>query len=511
MSIKRSEFAIRILLVHPPRTVPERLTELFWGPPLGLAYLAAVAARDGHEVSILDAVGLYPVPLEEGRGAFRYGMEPHRILERVREFEPELMGINCPYATVQGDALDLARLVKERYSADVPVVMGGAHASVATADLLADPRVDMVVVGEGEVTFSELCRAIESGGPIPDVDGVLRMRDGAPAGNARRDRILDLDSLPAPRRDLLPMDTYDRIDSAGARINDMRHPKTSMLTSRGCPNDCIFCSIRCVWGPRWVARSPEAVVDEIESLVDGYGMRELYFLDDSMTSSRKRMKRICELIIDRGVDIRWVPSSGVTIKSLDEELLRLMKRSGCYRLSFGLESGDPEVLSFIRKDYTYEQARRVIDYANRIGLWTVATFIVGMPFETREQMERTARYAIESGVDFASIFCAAPYQGTDLYDVYVRAGLEPPPDASLVKGVTSTCMSAEEINAFRNAALKRFFRNRMLRPWKPLAKIRSLEDLRYVARVAGLMILKALYVKRSKPPVKPAERSATPG
>jgi len=303
-------------------------------------------------------------------------------------------------------------------------------------------------------------------------------------GEVSRERIKDVDSLPFPRRDLLPMREYFEFDVKRNSITDMRYPKTSMITSRGCPENCVFCAIRCTWGRRWVPRSPENVVDEIGHLVSEYGIREINFLDDCISVSPERLRDLCRLIIRRGLDIKWVPSSGIAIRFLDEDLLRLMKESGCYRLSFGLESGVPETLAFCRKRYDYDHAKRIIRYANRIGIWTTASFILGFPYETAEQIDRTVRFAVESGIDFAFFYCAVPYPRTDLYDICREEGIEVPETSSLdFGGVRSLHMSAEEIARRRSEAETMFMRSRALRPWKLLGKVRNLEDLRYTAKV----------------------------
>lgn len=479
----------RVLLINPPITVSgsDYVEGIGLSAPLGLAYLAAVLSDAGHEVEILDCLGLWPMPLEPQGDHVRCGMPEGVILRKLADFQPDLVGITCAYTANAGDATALARLVKRDYSESVPLVMGGAHVSVCPEEVLGTGVVDFAAIGEGEGTALDLVRALETGAPTDRIGGLLSTGTGGRVtGVAERDRISDLDTIPMPRRDLLPMDAYiSHQQILKGSINSMRHPTTTMITSRGCPENCVFCAIRCTWGRKWVGRSPDRIVEEIEFLKDRYGIREIDFLDDSISVSKKRLRELCELMIERRVDVKWTTPNGIAIWSLDDDILRLMKRAGCYRLTFGMESGDPETLKFIRKRYTFDRALHIISFANHIGLWTIGTFILGFPYETREQMENTIRFAIESKLDLAIFYCAAPFPGTDLYEICVDEGIEVADSTSLMMGgVSSLEMSAEEIARVREEANARFVRSVMRRPWKALGKIRSLEDLGYVARVA---------------------------
>ena len=495
---------MKVLLVNPPITLSHEdyYEDIGFAPPLGLAYLAGALSKENHEVAIIDCLGMCPMPAEVVQGEFRCGMPAASITVKVGEFAPDIVGITCPNTANAGDALDVARLVKEEYSNDVPVIMGGSHASTSPKTVLSSGVVDWIAVGEGEGILTDYCNAVENGAPLLSIQGLLGIDDdGMLVGNAHRDRIRDLDTIPFPRRDLLPMPEYFKFQEVHReKINNMRSPVTTMITSRGCPENCVFCSSRCTWGRLWVGRSPENVVDEIETLVEDYGIREIDFLDDSISVSRKRLQEICELMISRKIDVKWVTPNGIAIWSLDEEILRLMKKAGCYRLTFGIESGNQDTLRFIRKRYTYEHARGIIKYSNKIGLWTVGTMILGFPYETREQMEDTIEFAIYSGVDLAVFFCATPFPGTDLYDICLKEGIEVPDYASVViGGVRSLHLNAGEIESVRQEANARFIRSVSRRPWRLLWKIHSFEDFRFVLHVVGygLKLLRTSHENRS--------------
>lgn len=477
---------IKVCLINPYIDIPEQIyrEHLTMLPPLGIGYLAAVLSEK-HEVAVIDCISACPLPAERLPDSIvRLGIGNEEVIRRVKEFGPDLVGISCCYTVHSPQCYEIAELVKKEYSEAVPVVFGGPHASNSPAETLDRSCVDYVVVGEGEVTLSELCDAMESGKGTDGIQGVLRTDgSGALIGNPVRPRIEDLDSIPFPRRDLLPLENYiARQRSYPQDINNRRIPKTTMLTSRGCPGNCVFCASRCMWGRRWIARTPENIVDEIESLISDFGIRELDFLDDNVSCSKERLTKICDLIISKGIDIKWTTPNGIAIWTLDHELLRLMKKAGCYRLVFGLESGDPETIAFIRKRYSVEHVRDIIKYANHIGMWTVATFIIGFPYENDGNIENTMDFASSLGLDIALFYSVTPYPGTDLYNVCLKEGI----DTTLTphkREFDTLYLTADEVERYRAMSTVQFMKSLRRKPWKPLEKIRSFDDLRFTARV----------------------------
>jgi anaerobic magnesium-protoporphyrin IX monomethyl ester cyclase len=479
---------MRVCLINPYIDVTEEIYHEHFTmlPPLGLGYLAAVLVEDGHEVEIVDCIARCPLPAEQRPGGImRVGSGNDEIADRVRAFRPDIVGISCGYSVHAGQSYEVAELVKRAYSANVVTVVGGAHASTLPGEVLSNPSIDYVVVGEGEETMSELCDAIGSGADPVGIKGLLGP-DGAGgvAGDPHRERIADLDRIPFPRRDLFPIEKYiERQLLYPEDINNRRIPKTTILSSRGCPGNCVFCAIRCTWGRKWIGRSPENIVDEIESLVREYGIRELDFIDDNLSVSKERLRRICELIISRRIDVKWATPNGIAIWTLDKDLLRLMKKAGCYRLTFGLESGDPDTLAFIRKKYDRDHAMRIVRYANRLGMWTVATFIIGFPYEDRSNVQNTLEFATALGLDLAMFYCVRPYPGTDLFEVCEKEGI----DTTLsphARSFATLHLSADEVQQYRTELTEKFMRNLVRRPWKLAEKVRSFDDLRFTARVA---------------------------
>ncbi len=496
---------MRVLLIFPPTTtygadptIPAII------PPLGLAYLAGYLERDGFEVKVLDA-RLGKAENEGGRKDARtYGLSDEEILGEISAFAPDLVGISCMYTAYSGDTHRVARVAKT-YSRDVPVVLGGAHASAFPDLAVRDPNVDAVIVGEGEETLLEIARSIRNGRISFSVRGTVVLDGETVIRNPTRPFIEDLDSIPFPGRHLLNMKGYLAVTKQYPLT--MRRPSTTFVTSRGCPKECVYCSIQPVWGVRkWRGRSPNNVVDEFEHLIDAYGVSEFHWMDDSAATNRNRIEGICREIIERRMDIKWTTPNGIAHWELNESRLDLMKRAGCYRVTFGVESGNEEMRRFIGKPHPLGQAKRVIRHANSIGMWTLATFIIGFPHETEAQIRETIDFAVESGVDMAIFYLLIPVPGTQVYEILKRDGLvsfESFLDVSRRSfltteelaeigtrmaglGTTTRLFEENELREFVTDAYTRFLHHRVrsignVGRW--LRKIRSYEDLAYMARL----------------------------
>ena len=510
---------MRTLLLFPPTTVygddpsVPPVTQ-----PLGLAYLAAYLEREGHEVMILDSRGGKEDTTQTSTYS-RFGLSDDKILTKIQSYSPEIIGISNMFTAYSGDPHRIAELIKKKWP-EIPIVFGGSHPSEFPELVMKDKNVDMVVKGEGEKTFSELLKKLGNKEPLSDVLGLTYREGENVIQNSPRERMEDIDSLPLPARHLLPMEKY--LDATKRNDFVMRQPALAMLTSRGCPQKCVFCTVRAVWGRDWAGRHPSSVVDEIEILKEKYGVREVSFLDDDLGRDIPRLGAICDEIIRRKVDIRWTTPNGVAHWLLNEKLLDKMKASGCYRLTFGIESGSKETRKFIKKQVPLEQATRMIAHANKIGLWTICTFILGFPYETKEDMRDSIRYAIDSGTDMAVFYLLLPHPTSDVYAVFKSEGLldlDPIMDPTTHKeaedfasigevlsqrGAQTKYCSPEELQEMLSEAYKAFFRARLkkwaLNPMHFVKKIHSYEDFQYTLRVgSGLMspIRKFLTSKRA--------------
>jgi len=274
----------------------------------------------------------------------------------------------------------------------------------------------------------------------------------------------------------------------------MRKPTTEIITSRGCPFQCIFCSIHTVWGRQWRARSAKNVVDELEHLYKKYGIKEFRFFDDNVSWNKKRIIEMCDEIIKRKLDIKWDTPNGVAISTLDEEVLRKMKSSGYYKIVMGIESGSEKTLKYMRKPVVLKHARKVIKICNKLGIWTWSTFVIGFPDETQKEIRKTIDFAKSSGLNFATFYIAQPYPGTEMYDIYKKEGLLKK-GVNLKSSVTHTeydthHFKAEELRKIQKNIYSEFIKHRIISYLNPiklytefLNRIKSFEDLRYVWRM----------------------------
>ena len=413
----------KIMLIMPPVTISRDYTKEIQ-PPLGLAYIAAVLEKS-YTVKILDAACEgWQTETPRPDGTFTFGLTPEAIRETIREFSPDLVGVSCLFSLQAPNSHAVCALVKE-VDAGIVTVMGGAHPTALPEKTLQDPAVDIVVLGEGEAAMPDLLEALNQDKSLASIDGIAYKENGAAKINPKTKFIEDLDSLPYPARHLLPMEKYFRINLPHG-VSTRFSPNTPVVTSRGCPANCIFCSIHCIWGFKYRGRSPQNIIGELRFLKNTYGVREIQFEDDNLTFDKQRAVRLFNLMIQEKLGLAWTTPNGVALWALDQELLSLMKESGCYRLCLAVESGDQKFLSeTIRKPLNLEKVKVLTRMIRRLGLETDAFFVVGFPHETKEQMHNTFRFALDLDVDNVSFYIATPYPGTELYEAIRREGRLP--------------------------------------------------------------------------------------
>lgn len=414
---------MKILLIYPPIT----LHKLDVSPPsksalIGLGYIGSVLQKAGHNVKIVDCMVSSSYNYSLDANFTRYGLSDEKILDKIKTFQPDVVGVSCMFTSYFKDAHNIAKIVKE-YNKDIFVVFGGAHASTFPEAVMKDENVDVVIIGEGENTIVELIESYKNKNSFAGIKGIIHRIDGKLNIEEPRGFIQNLDEIPFPAWELLEED----LKTIGQEnLNNkflMRKPIGYILTSRGCPNDCYFCSVKLIWERKWRARSAKNVIDEIEFLKNRYGFREFHFVDDNSSVSKKRMHEICDELIKRKLDIKVATPTGIAIGTLDREVLTKMKKAGFYRLCFGIESGSPQTQEIIKKRINLNKAKEVISEANRIGFWTSATFIIGFPHETMENIKATIDFIKESNMDFAIVYLLTPQPGTEVYDIFKKQGL----------------------------------------------------------------------------------------
>ncbi len=408
----------KILLINPPYT--RWRNERKWvTPPLGLAHIAAVLEKK-YEVKIIDAViEGYESEIRVGE-KIRYGLSFAAIKERIEEFSPDIVGVSCSFSALSRNAHEILRIAKE-VDRSIITIMGGAHPSAVPEVVMRDENLDFVVIGEGEETILKLVEEIENEEGFSNLDGIGYREEGEVKIIPKTTYIENLDDLPFPARHLLQMEKYFRIKKG--HVTPKNTPYTTMITSRGCPSRCIFCSIHTVWGKKFRARSPENVLKEIEYLVEKYEIKEIHFEDDNLTFDKERAEKIFDGMVERNLDILWATPNGIALWRLDENLLTKMAKSGCYSLSLAIESGDEEVLQkIIKKPLKIENVTELVKVIKKLKIKSQGFFVIGLPGETKYQIKKTIDFANSLDIDDARFFIATPYPGTELYSICKEKG-----------------------------------------------------------------------------------------
>lgn len=369
-------------------------------PPLGVCYLASCIMQNNpdDEVKIVDAEA--------------DGKNINMVVEEAAGYAPHLIGITST-TPIFHQAKKLAVELKKRINS--LIIVGGSHPTVMPLETMQEcPAFDFCIVGEGENTIVELIEAIRSGDSFSGIKGLVFRQNGQIIRNQARPLVKDLDSIPLPRRNLLKLDRY-----LWGVPNKGIVKFTTIMTFRGCPFKCIFCSARNVFGTTVRKRDALKVVDEIEDLLRTEGIDHFSFIDDTLTLDKVQVKKICEEIKRRGLKITF---EGFTrANTVDEEILSIMKDAGLVRLSFGIESGNPEILRKMKKGITLEQIKRAYEITKSVGIETRGSAMIGFPYETKKTVMQTLRF-IKSldKCDQIYLNITTPYPGTELYDMALR-------------------------------------------------------------------------------------------
>jgi len=418
---------MRVCLINPPR-----IQQKLWGKPaafqpLDIAYVAAVLEKE-HAVSIIDCPTEGWRNLQEINGVkYRLGLSKEEIAARIGKWKPNLVVITVPFSGWWQTAFETASAVKS-VDPDIKTALIGLHPSAKPRESLAQLHIDFVVIGEPELTVAELANVLEKGAAedLKKVKGIGFNAHGEVVITPPRPVIEDLDSLPFPARHLLPMkELFAAVKQTPVR-GEIRKPCARVLTSRGCPNNCIFCSNHIVMGKKWRGRSPENVADELEQIVRTYGVRQVDFEDDNLTFNKKRMEAICDEIVQRRLDIEWFTPNGVRADGLDASLLAKMRRSGCQRIYVAPESGVQRVVDgIIRKNQDLRKVEEAVVNARKVGIKVSCFFVIGFIGETKQDIKATVNYAYRLrrlGADRFYFSYATPLVGTELFEQATRGG-----------------------------------------------------------------------------------------
>lgn len=393
-----------VTLVNPPNKTS------FPQPPLGLAYVAAALEKADFNVHLIDAPA--------------YGYSDEDVIRIIKEHASRVIGITAMTPSAN-KSIELIRKIKAAIP-DAFIFMGGPHATLMPLEILEKVKeVDVVVVGEGEMTTPELMAAVKKARTelreinekeLMQIKGIAYRKNGIlPVTTAHRELIEDLDSLPMPAYHMLEFEKYRPYPPHGIKM-----PYMAMMTSFGCPFFCIYCS-KPIYGRTYRARSPDSIIAEIKHLKER-GIKEILFYDDTFTMNRERTMELCNKLIEQKVNIHW--SCETRVNLVDEELLTKMKESGCYIISYGVESGNDHLLKILKKGITLDQVRNAFKITRKVGILTVGYFMLGVPEETLETADNTIKFATEIGADFVQFSICTPFPGTELFEMAKKDGLD---------------------------------------------------------------------------------------
>ncbi|MDD5439538.1 MAG: cobalamin-dependent protein [Candidatus Omnitrophica bacterium] len=433
-----------IVLTMPPASLEERYGRIAsvgnTMPSLGLAYLASYLRKHGYDPIILEPAA--------------FNLSYKDVIDRIRSVRPSYVGIS--FST--GMVFNAARLAEEIKTHDpgVTVIVGGPHVTAVPLETMSRiGHFDIGVIGEGELVLKELLDTLKTGGDIRAVKGIVfRDNDGTVTETERRPYVEDLDTLPQPAWDLIPGFPASYTLAAPMSI---RKPAGNIITSRGCPYECIFCD-RSVFGRHYRLHSADYVLESFRILREQYRVRNIMVYDDTFMAAKKRLHEICHRLIQEKNRVVWSCTGNIHV---DYETLRLMKQAGCWQIGYGIESGSEKVLASLKKKQSLAQIADAITLSKKAGIRTRGFFIIGSPRETRDDIRRSVELAKRLPLDDFQMTNFTPFPGSEAYGMCEQYGtfdkrwekmnvLEP-------IFVPSALASKEELTALQDRAHKEFY------------------------------------------------------
>ncbi|MGJ3261283.1 MAG: B12-binding domain-containing radical SAM protein [Rhodospirillales bacterium] len=449
---------MKVCLIRPSIVVPASNQVAMFTPPLGLAYIAGTLRDGGFEVQVIDSVGekldtRHPVDND----CYMYGLTPEETVARIDD-DAEIIGVAFGFSFEWPACRDLTKLIRARFP-DALLIGGGEHVTAVPEQSLTESALDIGILGEGEETALEICKAFEAGNlDYSEILGAAYIgKDGNAVINARRPRKRELDEIPLPAWDLMPITNYmDR--GYGFGIN--RGRSMPVLASRGCPYQCTFCSNPAMWTTRWVARDPDLLLDEMAMYQEKYGAQNFDFYDLTAIVKKSWIVDFCRKIEERGMKFTWQLPSGTRSEAIDDEVAAWLYKSGCRNLSYSPESGSPTVLDRIKKKIKTESVLESISSSYRRGMSLKTNIMLGFPGETMKEVRETyafiAKMAI-AGADDVAVWAFSPYPGSELFEQINATGRLKLDDAyyDSLRSYADTSRTVSYSENFTDAQLKR--------------------------------------------------------
>ena len=416
----------KILLISPPGKITitkegsrERKMAV---PPLGLAYLASSLENEGLKVEILDTLieGYYQEQINGN--TINYGLNDKEIKDKISKSNSDLVGVSCPFSNRSKEAVKICGLAKEAVP-DSHVVMGGQHPS-GTPELIFDKNIDYILKGESDNTLIHLVKTLNQKEDLRNIEGIVLNNGGTIFENTKR-QLPDVNNLPIPAWDLVKLKNYWNIGMSDYETNQKNQKKfITMMSSRGCPHNCFFCTSTLMSCRKYRPRDIEEVVSEIRFYKDKYNLDEVHFWDDNFFMNKKRVKNLLNSLINYFPNIKFQTPSGSEINCLDEEIIELLGKAGFEKVFLAVESASKYTQKkFIDKKVKLNKIPYLVEKIHKAGMISEGSFMVGFPGETKAQIDETFKKATEFGFDRISISIVNPLPGTLLYQICKKENL----------------------------------------------------------------------------------------
>ena len=443
-------------------------------PPIGIGYLASVLREAGHEVHFLDCI--------------LKGLDYEGFRKRFKEIWPDVIAMTA-FSHDIPSVKKTARIIKEE-KPDTVIVLGGPHSSGMpheTLTILED--VDFAFRGEAERSIVKLCDYFQNGKPLPEeIKGLIWRKNNEVMVN-EQDFPENLDEIPYPAWDLMDPKEYP---DAPQGVIFRNSPVAPIMVTRGCPFKCTFCAGWTITGRKIRYRSLENIKGEIALLHDKFGVKEIHILDDNFSFAKEYVKDFCMWLISTKWGITWCCPNGLRCDTLDEETVKLMKKSGCYYISVGIESGSPEILKKMKKGLTVEKIKKQVNLIAGAGMDVNGFFILGFPGETENDIKKTIKLAVELNLTRAAFYSYIPLPGTELYNALLETG-----EIGAINWENMTEMSvpytpvgisrAKLKKLQRNAHLKFYLRPKIM--FKLLREIKSFNQFKFILKRAKAYLI----------------------